>query len=49
MGELLSEVKRRIRDGESHTKYDKRLVEEVGDILWYLASFCTHSDLIFPN
>lgn len=40
-GELLSEYKKYLRDGESHKLFKERLAEEVGDVLWYLANVAT--------
>ena len=37
-GELLTEYKKQIRDGSSHTLYSERVSEELGDLLWYLAN-----------
>jgi NTP pyrophosphatase (non-canonical NTP hydrolase) len=40
-GELLSEYKKYLRDGECHKLFKERLAEEVGDLLWYLANVAT--------
>lgn len=37
-GELLSEYKKQLRDGASHTLHSERVQEELGDVLWYLAN-----------
>ena len=37
-GQLLSEFKKRLRDGPSHVLFVDRVAEELGDILWYLAN-----------
>ena len=37
-GQLLSEFKKRLRDGPSHILFVDRVAEELGDILWYLAN-----------
>jgi len=37
VGELASEYKKFLRDGEAHGLYRQRIEEEMGDILWYLA------------
>ena len=37
IGELASEYKKFLRDGEAHGLYLERIEEEMGDILWYLA------------
>jgi NTP pyrophosphatase (non-canonical NTP hydrolase) len=36
VGELVSEYKKRLRDGEAHGAHKERVEEELGDILWYL-------------
>lgn len=40
-GELLTIYKKHLRDGDSFTTFDKALIEELGDILWYLTSTAT--------
>ncbi len=44
-GELLGEYKKYLRDGESHMLFKKRLAEELGDLLWYVANVATKFDL----
>ena len=36
-GQLLSEYKKHLRDGDSHRLYKERVSEELGDLLWYIA------------
>lgn len=45
VGELLNEYKKRLRDGEAHTRFSNRVAEELGDILWYVAETATKFDL----
>lgn len=45
VGELLTEYKKRIRDGDSYKIFREKLVEELGDILWYLSSIATCEDI----
>jgi NTP pyrophosphatase (non-canonical NTP hydrolase) len=40
-GELLTEYKKLLRDGTSHTQFSDRFTEELGDVLWYLANLAT--------
>jgi NTP pyrophosphatase (non-canonical NTP hydrolase) len=40
-GQVLSEYKKYLRDGESHTLFKERFAEELGDLLWYLANAAT--------
>lgn len=35
-GELLSEYKKHLRDGEAHRLFPHRVKEELGDLLWYV-------------
>lgn len=37
-GELISEYKKYLRDGEKYAPLKERICEELGDILWYIAS-----------
>lgn len=37
-GELLTEYKKQLRDGQSHELFRERVTEELGDLLWYIAS-----------
>lgn len=38
VGELLTEYKKHLRDGEAHHLFTERIAEELGDLLWYVAS-----------
>jgi NTP pyrophosphatase (non-canonical NTP hydrolase) len=38
VGELLTEYKKRLRDGAKHTLFIEKVKEELGDILWYIAN-----------
>ncbi|HZH94442.1 MAG TPA: nucleoside triphosphate pyrophosphohydrolase family protein [Flavisolibacter sp.] len=40
-GELLSIYKKHLRDGDAFTNFNNSLIEELGDILWYLTSTAT--------
>ena len=44
-GKLLSEHKKRLRDGQSYKLFPERVKEELGDILWYLSNIATKHDL----
>jgi NTP pyrophosphatase (non-canonical NTP hydrolase) len=44
-GELLSEYKKHLRDGDSHLLFRQRVSEELGDLLWYIANVATKFDL----
>jgi NTP pyrophosphatase (non-canonical NTP hydrolase) len=40
-GELLTEYKKFLRDGEAHVLFKERFAEELGDLLWYLTNVAT--------
>lgn len=44
-GELLSEYKKHLRDGDSHLLFRERISEELGDLLWYVANVAAKFDL----
>jgi NTP pyrophosphatase (non-canonical NTP hydrolase) len=44
-GELLSEYKKQLRDGDSHQLFRERVAEELGDLLWYIANVASKFDL----
>lgn len=44
-GQLLSEYKKRLRDGPGHVQFVERVAEELGDILWYVSNVATKYDL----
>lgn len=41
VGSLLSEYKKLLRDGEIHRRFKDEVAEELGDILWYVATVAT--------
>lgn len=45
VGELLTEYKKKIRDGDSYKIFKEKIVEELGDILWYLSSIATYEGI----
>ena len=44
-GQLLSEYKKHVRDGDAHHLYRERVSEELGDLLWYIANVASKFDL----
>lgn len=44
-GQLLSEYKKHLRDGEAHRLFKERVSEELGDLLWYIANVASKFDL----
>lgn len=45
VGSLLSEYKKMLRDGANHEEFHKLVSEELGDILWYVATVATTFNL----
>ena len=44
-GSLLTEYKKRLRDGDAHSGFATQVSVELGDILWYLATIASRSGL----
>jgi NTP pyrophosphatase (non-canonical NTP hydrolase) len=44
-GDLLTEYKKRLRDGAAYTSFEQHVSEELGDILWYVANLASKFDL----
>jgi NTP pyrophosphatase (non-canonical NTP hydrolase) len=44
-GELLSEYKKYLRDGDAHVLFKDRVAEELGDLLWYISNVATKFEL----
>jgi NTP pyrophosphatase (non-canonical NTP hydrolase) len=44
-GQLLSEYKKHLRDGEAHCLFKERVSEELGDLLWYIANVASKFEL----
>lgn len=40
-GDLATLFKKKLRDGDSYTVYPEQCAEELGDILWYVATLCS--------
>ena len=48
-GSLLSEVKKKQRDSRSYLGYEDSVVEEMGDMLWYLSAVAYHQGLTLSD
>ena len=44
-GQLLSEYKKHLRDGDAHRLFRERVREELGDLLWYVANVASKFEL----
>ena len=48
-GELLSEYKKWLRDGDSYKLFPTRVKEELGDLLWYISNVATKYNLTLED
>ncbi|MBD2439804.1 nucleoside triphosphate pyrophosphohydrolase family protein [Nostoc sp. FACHB-110] len=44
-GSLITEYKKYLRDGDAHKLFKECVIEELGDILWYLSNFASKFNL----
>ena len=49
VGDLLSEHKKQLRDGDSYKLFPDRVKEELGDLLWYLSNVATKHGLALED
>lgn len=49
VGELSSEYKKKLRDGDNYKIFREKIIEEIGDIMWYLSSIATYEDIEFSE
>jgi NTP pyrophosphatase (non-canonical NTP hydrolase) len=49
IGSLLTELKKKFRDGDAYVAYKSKLGEELGDVLWYISTIATQNDLKLEN
>lgn len=45
IGSVLTQLKIKLRDGDSYKVYKKKLCEELGDVLWYISTIATQNEL----
>ncbi|WP_027067137.1 nucleoside triphosphate pyrophosphohydrolase family protein [Maribacter sp. Hel_I_7] len=44
-GSVISELKKKLRDGDSYVNFENKLKEELGDVLWYLAVIASENNI----
>lgn len=44
-GSVVSELKKRLRDGNSYSNFKNKLKEELGDVLWYVSAIASQNDI----
>lgn len=49
IGSVVSQLKIKLRVGDSYIPYKKKLGEELGDVLWYLSTIATQNDLTLED
>lgn len=49
VGSLVTQYKKRVRDGDAHALFTDRVTEELGDVLWYVANLAGKLGLELEN
>jgi NTP pyrophosphatase (non-canonical NTP hydrolase) len=49
IGSVVSQLKIKLRVGDSYVAYKSKLGEELGDVLWYLSTIASQNDLILEE
>jgi len=49
IGSLVTELKKKFRDGEAYVAFKSKLGEELGDVLWYISTIATQNDLTLDD
>src|SRR6185503_5396133 len=49
VGSVVTQLKIKLKDGDSYTDFNARLSEELGDVLWYLATIATENGLFLDE
>lgn len=45
IGSVVTQLKKKLKDGDSYIVYKNKLSEELGDVLWYISTIATQSGL----
>lgn len=45
IGSVVSQLKIKLKDGDSYVAYKNKLAEELGDVLWYISAIATQNEL----
>lgn len=48
-GSLLTEYKKHLRDGAAHSRFESAVAEELGDMLWYIATLASHMNIALED
>lgn len=49
IGSVLTQLKIKLRDGNSYVVYKNKLAEELGDVLWYISTIATQNELLLEE
>lgn len=49
IGSLVTELKKKFRDGNAYVAFESKLCEELGDVLWYIATIATQNGLTLED
>lgn len=49
IGSVLTQLKIKLRDGDSYIAYKTKLSEELGDVLWYLSTIATQNGILLDD
>ncbi|SFW11763.1 nucleoside triphosphate pyrophosphohydrolase family protein [Chitinophaga sancti] len=49
IGSLVTELKKKFRDGDAYVAFKTKLEEELGDVLWYISTIATQNNLILED
>ncbi len=49
IGSLLAAFKKKRREGEAYATYDETILEELGDVLWYLCTVASHAGVAMTD
>jgi|1_EtaG_2_1085319.scaffolds.fasta_scaffold02379_6 NTP pyrophosphatase (non-canonical NTP hydrolase) len=44
-GSVITELKKKIRDGDGYNNFNEQLAEELGDVLWYISTIATQNGI----
>lgn len=48
-GSVITELKKKIRDGDGYTNFKPQLTEELGDVLWYIATIASQNGIALED
>lgn len=46
VGSVVTQLKKKLKDGESYIAFKEKLKEELGDVLWYISTIASHNKIM---